>query len=97
MTARLRWSLNHRRVILALFVASLVASVGAVLRSCRRTSCPADDTGRLHGQIQAANGTSFDQMCDYTRRRSRAIINADPNVEGVFGQMDGRQRQRRHQ
>jgi multidrug efflux pump subunit AcrB len=49
---------------------------------------PSDDAGRVQGQIQAANGTSFQQMTTYVDRVSR-IINADPNVDGVLGQVDG--------
>jgi HAE1 family hydrophobic/amphiphilic exporter-1 len=42
----------------------------------------------LTGQIQAQNGTSSDQMYKYLDQVSR-IINADPNVEGVFSQIQG--------
>ena len=49
---------------------------------------PSDDGGRLTGQIQAQNGTSPDQMYKYLDEVSR-VINADPNVEGVFGQIPG--------
>ena len=80
----LLWSLNHRRVILGLFVLSILAS-GGLFSIMPQDFLPSDDTGQLTGQIQAQNGTSFDQMCKYLDEVAR-IINADPNVEGVFGQ-----------
>jgi HAE1 family hydrophobic/amphiphilic exporter-1 len=83
----LAWSLNHRRVILGLFVLSVVVS-GLLFSVMQQDFLPADDTGRLTGQIQAQNGTSSDQMYKYLDQVSR-IINADPNVEGVFSQIQG--------
>ena len=83
----LTWSLNHRRVILALFVLSILVS-GGLFSIMQQDFLPSDDGGRLTGQIQAQNGTSPDQMYKYLDEVSR-VINADPNVEGVFGQIQG--------
>jgi len=83
----LTWSLNHRRVILGLFVLSVVAS-GVLFSVMQQDFLPADDNGRLSGQIQAQNGTSSAQMYKYLDEVSR-VVNADPNVEGVFGQIPG--------
>ncbi|MGZ5928606.1 MAG: efflux RND transporter permease subunit [Rhizomicrobium sp.] len=83
----LTWSLNHRRVILGLFVLSVLVS-GGLFSIMQQDFLPSDDTGRLTGQIQAQNGTSPDQMYKYLDEVSR-VINADPNVEGVFGQIQG--------
>src|SRR6185503_3942162 len=60
----LTWSLNHRRVILGLFVLSVVAS-GVLFSVMQQDFLPADDNGRLGGQIQAQNGTSSAQMYKY--------------------------------
>jgi HAE1 family hydrophobic/amphiphilic exporter-1 len=83
----LTWSLNHRRVILALFVLSILVS-GGLFSIMQQDFLPSDDGGRLTGQIQAQNGTSPDQMYKYLDEVSR-VINADPNVEGVFSQIQG--------
>src|ERR1700744_717644 len=83
----LTWSLNHRRVILGLFVLSILTS-GALFAIMQQDFLPSDDSGRLTGQIQAQNGTSPAQMYKYLDEVSR-VINADPNVEGVFGQIPG--------
>jgi len=83
----LRWSITHGRVILGIFVASLVASV-VLLSVMQQDFLPSDDTGRLQGNIQAANGTSYEQMATYTRQVAK-VIGDDPDIDGVLAQMDG--------
>jgi HAE1 family hydrophobic/amphiphilic exporter-1 len=83
----LRWSILHGRVILGVFVASLVLSV-VMMSVMQQDFLPSDDSGRIQGNIQAANGTSFTQMAIYTQQVAR-IVGADPDVEGVLAQMDG--------
>jgi HAE1 family hydrophobic/amphiphilic exporter-1 len=83
----LRWSIAHSRVILGVFAGSLVLSV-ALLSVMQQDFLPSDDTGRLQGAIQAANGTSYTQMAAYTRQVAR-IVGQDPDIEGVLAQMDG--------
>jgi hydrophobe/amphiphile efflux-1 (HAE1) family protein len=74
----LTWSLNHRPVILGLFFASILASVGLFM-IMQQDFLPSDDQGRLTGQIQAANGTSFKQMYTYLDEVGK-VLDADPNV-----------------
>ena len=83
----LRWAMNHRPVIMLVFFASLAASV-YLFSIMPQDFLPPDDVGRLQGQIQAANGTSFEQMQAYVQR-AQAIVNADPNVEGVMSSIQG--------
>ncbi len=83
----LLWSLGHRRFILGLFVGSVVIS-GYLFTVMPQDFLPSDDTGRLNGQIQAANGTSFEQMERYVGQVNR-IISADPNVGGVMANYFG--------
>jgi HAE1 family hydrophobic/amphiphilic exporter-1 len=83
----LKWSLHHRPVIMGLFVLTLVAS-GVLFSIMPQDFLPSDDVGRINGQVQAANGTSFEQMTAYVKRIQN-IINADPNVEGALAQIDG--------
>jgi len=83
----LRWSLAHKRVILGFFAASIVASVGLFM-IMPEDFLPSDDSSRLFGQLQAANGTSFDQIVRYLTQ-ARRIIEADPNVESVYASMFG--------
>ena len=83
----LRWGLNHRLVISGIFFGTLAASV-LLFWEMPQDFLPSDDVGRINGQIQAANGTSFDQMERYITQ-AREIVEADPNVESVQAQMGG--------
>src|SRR5471032_1267788 len=83
----LRWSIGHGRIILGIFAGSLVAAV-ALLAIMQQDFLPSDDTGRLQGNIQAANGTSYAQMAIYTRQAAK-IVAQDPAVEGVLAQIEG--------
>ncbi|MDE2450323.1 MAG: efflux RND transporter permease subunit [Gammaproteobacteria bacterium] len=77
----LRWSLEHRPVILAVFVGSVLASYG-LFEIMPQGFLPSDDTGQLRGQVQVQVGTSFDQYIKYTKE-VRQIIERDPNVRGL--------------
>jgi HAE1 family hydrophobic/amphiphilic exporter-1 len=83
----LQWSLSHPRVILGVFALSVVVSLG-LFSIMQQDFLPADDVNRISGQIQAANGTSFDQMSAYLRQ-VETIIDRDPNVVTSSAQMDG--------
>jgi HAE1 family hydrophobic/amphiphilic exporter-1 len=83
----LTWSLHNSRVILGVFFASLAATV-VMMGVMQQDFLPADDTGRLQGSIQAANGTSFIQMSRYVQQAAK-VVDADPDVDGVLAQMDG--------
>jgi len=83
----LRWSIGHGRFILGVFAASLLLSV-MLLSMMQQDFLPSDDTGRLQGAIQAANGTSYTQMATYTQQVAK-IVGQDPDIEGVLAQMDG--------
>ncbi len=91
----LSWSLNHRPVILSLFALSILSSAG-LFSVMQQDFLPSDDNGRITGTIQAANGTSFEQMVLYTRQVSR-IVEANPNIEVVTSQLGGSPRPGRRQ
>jgi HAE1 family hydrophobic/amphiphilic exporter-1 len=83
----LSWALGHKRVIMGVFAGSIAASV-LLFWQMPQDFLPSDDVGRINGQIQAANGTSFDQMERYITQ-ARQIVESDPNVESVNSQMGG--------
>jgi HAE1 family hydrophobic/amphiphilic exporter-1 len=83
----LRWSIGHGRIIIGIFFASLAASI-VLLMVMQQDFLPSDDTGRLQANIQAANGTSYRQMAQYTQQVAK-IVAEDPAVGGVLAQMDG--------
>jgi len=83
----LTWSITHPRAIIGVFFGSLVASA-VMIMVMQQDFLPSDDTGRIQGNIQAANGTSYKQMAAYTVQVMK-IVGADPDIEGVMGQMEG--------
>jgi multidrug efflux pump subunit AcrB len=83
----LRWCLAHRPVIFAIFVASIFGSYG-LFEIMQQDFLPSDDFSHLHGSVQTAVGTSFDQYIIYTRQAAD-IIEKDPNVAGVQSDEEG--------
>ena len=83
----LRWSMAHKPVILALFVASILASYG-LFQIMPQDFLPSDDSGLLHGDVQTAVGTSFDQYIKYVKQ-VRDIIEKDSNVTGLQSDESG--------
>ncbi|HEX4637687.1 MAG TPA: efflux RND transporter permease subunit [Rhizomicrobium sp.] len=83
----LKWSLRHRKVILGVFAASILANVG-MFAIMQQDFLPSDDTGQLHGSVQTQTGTSFDQVVAYTRRVMK-VVQADPDVADVQGDEGG--------
>jgi HAE1 family hydrophobic/amphiphilic exporter-1 len=82
----LRWSLNRKPVILGIFAFTLFASYG-LYQTMPQDFLPSDDVGRITGQVQAANGTSFEDMARYMDQIQR-IVHANPNVEGAMTSVD---------
>ena len=78
----LDWSMRHRWVIMALFFASIGATI-FLFRIMPQDFLPPDDQGRLNATVQAANGTSFERMVAYGQQVSR-IVHADPNIAGAM-------------
>src|SRR5580704_15163835 len=74
----LHWSMAHKRVILGIFFASLVASV-VLFIVMPEDFLPTDDIGQLQVSLLANEGTSYDRMSNYAEYVNR-IISADPNV-----------------
>src|SRR5262249_33216403 len=77
----LRWSLAHRPFIFGIFLASFFASYG-LFEIMQQDFLPSDDFGQLHGSIQTAVGTSFDQTMVY-RKQVVDIVEKDPNISGI--------------
>jgi multidrug efflux pump len=79
----LRWALNHRRIMLALLLITLATNV-VLFRMVPKGFFPEQDIGRLNGNIQAAQDTSFQAM-DMKLLKVVDIIKQDPEVEYVIG------------
>ena len=79
----LRWSLRHARIMLLVTIATLVVNVLLFL-SVPKGFFPEQDTGRLNGNIQADQSTSFQSMQEKLLQVVQ-IIKQDPDVEYVTG------------
>jgi multidrug efflux pump subunit AcrB len=83
----LRWSLAHRPIIFGIFLASFLGSYG-LFQIMQQDFLPSDDFGQLHGNVQTAVGTSFDQYITYVSQVAD-IVEKDPNVSGVQSDESG--------
>jgi HAE1 family hydrophobic/amphiphilic exporter-1 len=83
----LRWCLQHRKVVMIGFFASIAASYGLLL-IMPQDFLPSDDTGQIRANIQTATGTAFDRNINYVRQ-VMDIVQKDPNVESVEGSDGG--------
>ncbi len=77
----LRWVLLHRPVMLVVFVGVLGAT-GYLYMVVPKGFIPEADNGSLMGQLEAAQGTSFDQMSTYAREVGRRLIQ-DPDLDNI--------------
>jgi len=74
----LQWSMAHKRTILGIFFASLVASV-ALFMVMPEDFLPTDDIGQLQVSLLANEGTSYAKMVSYALYVEK-IVQKDPNV-----------------
>jgi hydrophobe/amphiphile efflux-1 (HAE1) family protein len=83
----LRWSLAHKRFIVGLFFASIVATY-FMFRIMPQDFLPSEDLGQFNVQTEALTGTSFAEM---VRRQAEVekIIRANPNVVGLTSNVGG--------
>jgi HAE1 family hydrophobic/amphiphilic exporter-1 len=77
----LDWSLRHRRVVLASFVASLGLSY-LLFSIMPQSFLPSDDYSILKGSVQTSTRSSYDETTMYVRQVEQ-IIERDENVEDV--------------
>jgi len=78
----LHWSVQHGRVIFAIFLASIAATY-LLFTFMQQDFLPTSDQGQIFGLTEAANGTSFAQMVRY-QQQAAAIVAKDPNIEGFM-------------
>ena len=77
----LRWVLRHQHFVFALTVATLFLSI-FLYAVVPKGFFPQQDTGRLSGQIQAAEDISFTAMAE-KQKELCAILMADPAIDSV--------------
>ena len=81
----LDWAFAHRRIVLATFVGSLLATLvlGALIP---KGFIPTDDSGQLFGLTEAAQDTSFAAMKEKQAELVKVILK-NPYVDGVISAM----------
>jgi HAE1 family hydrophobic/amphiphilic exporter-1 len=78
----LKAALRHRRLVMALFLAIVVAT-GFLFYHMPKGFLPSEDTGQLFAFTEAAQDISFDAMSKL-QQQAAAIVRADPNVDSAM-------------
>ncbi|HEY1612528.1 MAG TPA: efflux RND transporter permease subunit [Rhizomicrobium sp.] len=78
----LHWSLEHRPLVLLVFLASLGLTAALFLVS-PENFLPSEDVGQVIAFTEASDRTSFLHMIEY-QKQAAAIISRDPNVENTM-------------
>jgi multidrug efflux pump len=77
----LTFALDHRALMLIVFVATIVLTVGLYIK-IPKGYFPQDDTGLIFGGTAASTDISFEAMVDLQRKATEVVL-ADPAVAGV--------------
>jgi multidrug efflux pump len=83
----LGWALGHRRIVLGILLGTVGLNVW-LFALVGKTSFPEQDTGRLNGQIQAGQSTSF-QLFAPKLKQVVDLVQADPAVQTAAGSTNG--------
>jgi HAE1 family hydrophobic/amphiphilic exporter-1 len=83
----LAWVMQHRRVAMAFSLLILIGTA-ALYKVVPKGFLPSEDTGRVNGTTEAAQGTSFEEM---VRRQQQiaAIVAKDTNISGFMSSIGG--------
>jgi HAE1 family hydrophobic/amphiphilic exporter-1 len=83
----LDWVMHHRRIAMA-FSAMILAGTVGLYMIVPKGFLPSEDTGRVNGTTEAAQGTSFEEM---VRRQQEvaAIVAKDTNISGFMSSIGG--------
>ncbi len=77
----LHWVMGHRGATMA-FSAGILLGTMLLFVIVPKGFIPNQDVGSVNGSIEAAEGTSWDQMVEHMTRVSE-VVRQNPNVEGV--------------
>jgi len=83
----LQWVLMHRRLMLAMTLATLVASVYA-FSAAPKGFFPLEDTGFVFASTEAAQDISYEAMVE-KQKQVGALIKQDPAIDNVFYAVGG--------
>ena len=85
--ASLRWVLNHRPVMLALFMVVLGVT-GYLYATVSKGFIPDTDNDTFNIQTESTQGTSFYQMVTYQERLARILVQ-DPDIDTFYSSTGG--------
>ncbi|MGB8123069.1 MAG: efflux RND transporter permease subunit, partial [Pseudolabrys sp.] len=77
----LTFALDHRALMLIVFVATIVLTIGLYIK-VPKGYFPQDDTGLIFGSTEASTDVSYEAMVDLQHKATEVVI-ADPAVAGV--------------
>jgi HAE1 family hydrophobic/amphiphilic exporter-1 len=77
----LDWVMAHRRSTMV-FSGAILAGTVVLFVIVPKGFIPTQDTGAIYGTIEAAEGTSYEQMVEHLKRTS-AVVQKNPSVAGV--------------
>ncbi len=77
----LGWVMHHRATAMA-FSLAVLAGTGVLFAVVPKGFIPSQDVGSVNGTIEAAEGTSWEQMVQHMARVSE-VVRQNPDVEGV--------------
>ncbi|MFZ1047309.1 MAG: efflux RND transporter permease subunit, partial [Pseudolabrys sp.] len=77
----LTFALDHRALMLIVFVATIVLTIGLYIK-VPKGYFPQDDTGLIFGGTEASTDVSYEAMVDLQHKATEVVI-ADPAVAGV--------------
>jgi HAE1 family hydrophobic/amphiphilic exporter-1 len=83
----LRWSLDHRRLVLAFSIVILALTV-VLFVNMPKGFLPSEDTGRLVGVSQAQEGISFEAMKQH-QQAVMSVLRSDPNIAAFMASVGG--------
>jgi len=86
-TGSLHWALVHRRIMLGVTIATLVASIAAFIVA-PKGFFPLEDVGFVFATTEAAQDISYEAMVE-KQKRVAEIVRADPAVDKVFYAVGG--------
>jgi HAE1 family hydrophobic/amphiphilic exporter-1 len=83
----LNWVMHHRRVAMGFSFLILIGTAG-LYKVVPKGFLPSEDTGRVNGTTEAAQGTSYQDM---VRRQQQvaAIVATDTNISGFMSSVGG--------
>jgi len=83
----LNWVMHHRRVAMAFSLGILIGTV-VLYKAIPKGFLPSEDTGRVNGTTEAAQGTSYDEMVK-RQQEVAAIVAKDTNISGFMSSVGG--------